>query len=100
DICDVLQAKNIRLKEISAPATEALLRYLASYSGLQRVAFDYSDGDLLADSFFEEVLPRHKDCLRVLHCRAIYEGRWSLGPHNLQRIRQLRHLESIGMSFN
>ncbi|KAJ7115090.1 hypothetical protein C8R43DRAFT_125038 [Mycena crocata] len=100
-ICSELQASNIQLKELSATdATNSLLRYLNSYSGLEHLVLSRPDRDELAKTFFDTVLPQHADSLRTLSCRTGYEGPWCLGPHNIERILLLRRLESVEISLN
>ncbi|KAJ7760698.1 hypothetical protein DFH07DRAFT_816426 [Mycena maculata] len=86
--------------------TPDLFKYLASYSGIQRLTLNFPDGgsrnasNRLADTFFKTVLPRHASSLVELSCPAGYESRWSFGPHNLHAVSQLHELRSLGMSIN
>jgi hypothetical protein len=63
--------------------TQDLLAYLASYSGIRKLALKAPDGgsrvqsDRLADMFFEAVLPRHGTTLTDLSCPAAYESQFS-----------------------
>ncbi|KAJ7280840.1 hypothetical protein C8J57DRAFT_1464226 [Mycena rebaudengoi] len=99
-MCEILQRENIRLKSVSIPsADDALLRYLASYSGLERLEF----GGLSywqASLFFGSILPRHATSLVVLRCPANSEGECSFGRHHVALISELRRLETLEMSVN
>ncbi|KAJ6467690.1 hypothetical protein C8R47DRAFT_1325960 [Mycena vitilis] len=107
EISEVLQDKKIRLKNIYIPRPrisgssedlQPVLRYLASYSGLERLEMQTlpAEGTIL----FETVLPRHVQSLVVLSCPARIEGRSSFGIHNIPLISQLRNLETLEMSVN
>ena len=64
--------------------SDDLLQYLSSYEGLRDLRLDRISGDNdsnhLADTFFQEVLPRHKGSLEILHINAAYEGNWVSFP--------------------
>ncbi|KAJ6580535.1 hypothetical protein DFH09DRAFT_1440973 [Mycena vulgaris] len=100
-ICPILHSADIHLKQISgACATEELLAYLASYSGLEYLTIASDTGkEALAHAFFDSLL-QHKDSLLALICPAYHEGEWCLGPYNLAIIFQLHALQSLEMSVN
>ncbi|KAJ7113902.1 hypothetical protein C8R44DRAFT_984514 [Mycena epipterygia] len=102
-----LRAERIHLTEIHATGIEeGLLDYLSAYSGLERLTIDSAGGtneaesNRRADLFFERALPHHENSLMKLSCFASYEGRWSLGAHNVTAISRLHKLTSLGMSVN
>ncbi|KAJ7186640.1 hypothetical protein C8R46DRAFT_1024669 [Mycena filopes] len=86
--------------------TPELLTYLASYTGLERLAFMRTDGgsrpkaDSLADVFFGTVLPRHVGTLVELASLAGYASRWSVGAHNIDAICDLSKLKNLAVSVN
>lgn len=96
----------IHLKELSTTTvTPDLLTYLSSYSGIERLTLDRSQGDrhksdALADAFFGDVLAQHTKSLVELSCPACYEGQWSFRMDNANAILQLRKLEKLHMSVN
>ncbi|KAJ7173206.1 hypothetical protein C8R46DRAFT_991023 [Mycena filopes] len=98
----------LRLKDlcVSTTISAELLTYLASYTGLERLALVRADGgsrpkaDSLADMFFGKVLPRHAETLVELACAAGYESRWSVGAHNIDAICNLPKLRSLAVSVN
>ncbi|KAJ7113897.1 hypothetical protein C8R44DRAFT_795937 [Mycena epipterygia] len=85
---------------------EGLLDYLSAYLGLERLTIDSAGGTNEAESnrrtdlFFERMLPHHETSLTKLSFFAAYEGRWSLGVHNIAVISRLHKLTSLGMSVN
>ncbi|KAJ7359981.1 hypothetical protein DFH08DRAFT_801737 [Mycena albidolilacea] len=96
-----------KLTEITTSVvTQDLLAYLASYSGIRKLALKAPDGgsrvqsDRLADMFFEAVLPRHGTTLTDLSCPAAYESRFSFGEHNAHFVSLLHNLSSLEMSIN
>ncbi|KAJ7127624.1 hypothetical protein C8R44DRAFT_778614 [Mycena epipterygia] len=97
----------IHLKELTTSVVTAdLLAYLSSYSGLESISLERSQGggrvkpDPLADTFFDTILPLHAKSLVELSCPACHEGRWSFGMHNIDAILPLRKLEKLHMSVN
>ncbi|KAJ7094878.1 hypothetical protein C8R44DRAFT_645124 [Mycena epipterygia] len=97
----------IRLKNICTNVvTSDLLSYLASYSGLEKLAFERPDGrdradaDQLADIFFGSVLPRHVKSLVEMSCPAGYDSRWSFGTHNVDLVSELHSVTSLEMSVD
>ncbi|KAJ6489761.1 hypothetical protein C8R45DRAFT_197616 [Mycena sanguinolenta] len=85
--------------------TDDFLRYVGSYSGLQRLTLQYpsadtqTESDQLADRFFDAVL-EHKTSLLHLSCFPWFEGRWSFGTHNADVISSLHRLSRLEMSVN
>ncbi|KAJ7743739.1 hypothetical protein DFH07DRAFT_749814 [Mycena maculata] len=101
---DMLRQQGIHLTEISTDILDkALLVYLASYSGLERLTI-WNVGDQesnqLADYFFGSVLPGHAQSLLELSCSATYEGKWNLDPYNAEVISQLYRLENLLLSVD
>jgi hypothetical protein len=83
DVWQILETEGIELIQLKTDQmNDNLIRYLSSYKGLQalqleRVAGeDDAESDRFANAFFRDVLPRHKDTLKILHIRAGYEGDW------------------------
>ncbi|KAJ7114915.1 hypothetical protein C8R44DRAFT_984249 [Mycena epipterygia] len=99
EICETLQNAHIRLTDISTNADDALLRYLASYSGLERleIADIYNQhGEFL----FGSVIPRHKASLVALSCPGYTEGTCSFRRANIALVSELRNLETLEMTVN
>ncbi|KAJ7926738.1 hypothetical protein B0H13DRAFT_1972294 [Mycena leptocephala] len=104
DVWNLLQEQQIHLSELKTTAggIDALIEYLASYSGLTRL-FLVDPGrqqDQKADRFFNHVLPRHAASLQTLYCPAGCEGRWSFGVHNADAVAGLPTLAILKMSVN
>ncbi|KAJ7485600.1 hypothetical protein FB451DRAFT_1554482 [Mycena latifolia] len=98
-----LCAERIHLIDLSAAATPALLTYLTSYVGLERLALcgpsEEIEAARLVDTFFA-LLPRHPRSLVALACPAAFEGPWSFGAHATGAITQLCALGRLEMSVN
>ncbi|KAJ7676808.1 hypothetical protein DFH06DRAFT_1169078 [Mycena polygramma] len=96
----------IHLTELTTSVvTPSLFAYLTAYSGLQKLKLTPDGGngaasDRLADMFYETALAHHASSLLTLSCPAVYEGRWSFGPHNAQHISALCNLTALEMSIN
>ncbi|KAF7345666.1 hypothetical protein MVEN_01586300 [Mycena venus] len=124
-IWETLRIECIHLSEIHTDyVQQALLEYMSSYSGLERLTIsgadetnqgdeddgDEGDGDEddsdkehlepLAEEFFTTALPRHKGSLVALSCRGVWEGKWSFGAHNVDLLSQLHRLKSLRMNVN
>ncbi|KAJ7483791.1 hypothetical protein B0H11DRAFT_2279789 [Mycena galericulata] len=96
-----LQKTETHLKGLSVRRSEdALISYLASYSGLEELRIDHALDDDQADLFLTTALQRHKDSLVVLICPGYIEGKWSFGRHNIKLISELRHLITLEMTIN
>ncbi|KAJ7210414.1 hypothetical protein GGX14DRAFT_625507 [Mycena pura] len=101
EICPILQATGIKLKQISdVVVSKELLAYLGSYSGLENLAvFIESGNEDLAHLFFDSLV-QHKDSLLSLICPAYHEGEWCLTRYNLHIISQLHALQRLQMNVN
>ncbi|KAJ7686323.1 hypothetical protein B0H17DRAFT_718782 [Mycena rosella] len=102
DAWEALGLNGVRLKELSVPhAPQSLLRYLASYSGLERVVIGTSSGrDDRAPFFWESVLPRHAESLKGLVCPSYSAGPWCFGRHNITLISDLRQLDTLEIGID
>ncbi|KAJ7210411.1 hypothetical protein GGX14DRAFT_625484 [Mycena pura] len=100
EICPILQATGIKLKQISKVfASKELLAYLGSYSGLENLTVIQRGDDDLAHLFFDSLV-QHKDSLLSLICSAYFEGEWCLRRYNLHIISQLHALQGLQMNVN
>lgn len=107
EIWDALREDRIWLKEISTDAvTDALLEYLAAYSGLQSLTLRsalFNDGlvsDSLAIKFFKNILPMHAASLISLEITPEYEGKWCFGRHNCASILNCTQLQTLKVHIN
>ncbi|KAJ7476759.1 hypothetical protein FB451DRAFT_1396986 [Mycena latifolia] len=97
---------NYQLKDLSTQiVTPALITYLASYSGIEKLTLESPDGlkqtdPTLVDNFFDRVLHMHAKSLVELSCAGGYEGRWSFGTHNVAAISELHQLTRLEMNVN
>ncbi|KAJ7680702.1 hypothetical protein DFH06DRAFT_427179 [Mycena polygramma] len=99
EMCQVLEEQQIRLKCVSIEdAPGQLLRYLASYSGLEQLYLN-DLGSSQADEFFGSVLPKHEASLTVLRCTADGEGPCFRQQH-VPIISKLKRLQMLEMSVN
>ncbi|KAJ7714523.1 hypothetical protein DFH07DRAFT_934590, partial [Mycena maculata] len=103
----MLRETEIRLTEITTSVvTPDLLAYIASSSGLKKLILKGVDSrgldvsDHLADTFFQNALPRHTESLVELSCPSRYESRWTFGTHNADIISQMHNLEILEMGIN
>ncbi|KAJ7436273.1 hypothetical protein B0H11DRAFT_1755033, partial [Mycena galericulata] len=100
-IWDTLHQKSVHLQRLWVPTSNwKLLRYLASYSGLEELTITRASEDDCADFFFDSVVPRHRESLLVLNCPGSYEGRWSFDRRNIILISRLQHLHTLEMTVN
>ncbi|KAF8961941.1 hypothetical protein BDZ97DRAFT_1826736 [Flammula alnicola] len=106
DIWDALREDRIWLKEIATDGvSHALLDYLASYSGLQKLTLSSSsthDGlasDVLALKFYKDVLPKHAASLVALDVCPEYEGKWCFGLHNRTSFLDCTNLETLKVNI-
>ncbi|KAJ6566667.1 hypothetical protein B0H19DRAFT_1138347 [Mycena capillaripes] len=105
-VWNLLRGKTQLTEVTTNLVTPELFDYLRSYTGLQKLALVYPNGgnrnksNLLADTFFETVLPQHATSLVELSCPAAYEGRFSFGTHNVDVISQMHSLTTLEMSIN
>lgn len=103
DVWNTLKEERIYLKEIVTDSVnEALLDYLASYSGLKKLQLKCTtrgdssvSSDKLALQFYAEVLPKHADSLQSLDISPEYEGKWCFGRHNERSLRLCTKLEEL-----
>ncbi|KAJ6489509.1 hypothetical protein C8R47DRAFT_470757 [Mycena vitilis] len=98
EMCQVLEEHQICLKCVSIEdAPGQLLRYLASYSGLEKLYLnDLSSSQ--AEAFFERVLQKHEASLTVLRCTAAGEGSCSFRQQHVPIISRLKRLQTLEMS--
>ncbi|KAF5369045.1 hypothetical protein D9758_003097 [Tetrapyrgos nigripes] len=59
-----------------------------------------AESDELADRFFATVLPKFAGALRQLTIRPYFEGRWCIGPHNLNTISRCTNVETLSVCLN
>lgn len=104
-IWSTLQSEGIYVTTLETYSIdEALLQYLASYSGLEKLSLPHATGDTdelsdtLADEFYSVVLPKHANTLVNLVVRSGYEGRWCFGDNNIAAILTCKKLSGLLMS--
>ncbi|KAJ7654598.1 hypothetical protein DFH06DRAFT_1329864 [Mycena polygramma] len=101
ELYTVMQQEGIRLKQVKVRATDSvLLRYLASYSGLERLEISAVRDDDDWNTLFGTVLPRHTATLVVLRCPGFAEGVCSFKVDNIALISQMQRLQTLEMSIN
>ncbi|KAJ7065580.1 hypothetical protein C8F01DRAFT_1053697 [Mycena amicta] len=107
DVWIALMRCNIYLKQLqTGEVSPTLLSYLGAYSGLESLSLLGHDAnrqdanDSLADRFYAQVLQRHGRTLREFRCRPSFEGRWSLGWHNVDVVTRMEELRVLEMSLN
>ncbi len=105
---NALQPSHVRLERLSVhQADSPLLEYLESYSGLTYLSIDLCgfryndrrDEDSMADVLYWRVLPKHVDSIQALHIKTAYEGRWSLGPSQLDAILACHNLSAFSLGI-
>jgi hypothetical protein len=105
-VWSLLRGKTLLTEVTTSLVTPELFAYLRSYTGLKKLTLIHPDGgshdksNLLADMFFETVLPQHATSLVELSCAAAYEGRFSFGTQNVDIISQMFSLTALEMSIN
>ncbi|KAK0209187.1 hypothetical protein DFS33DRAFT_515081 [Desarmillaria ectypa] len=77
-------------------ATDALMEYLESYSGLEVLSLSPAD-DRQADTFYGRVLQRHTRTLRKLSIEITSGGEWCVGPRALDALAQCTKLARLNM---
>ncbi|KAJ3774865.1 hypothetical protein FB446DRAFT_727466 [Lentinula raphanica] len=100
---DALRLENIHLRNLAVPfrITAPLLEYLASYSGLDSLAFkgnrDWSIGDCfdLAPQFYQHVLPMHRNTLTKLSLSPEFEDKWCFGQENVKHFAIMHKLRLL-----
>ncbi|KAF8160012.1 hypothetical protein B0H34DRAFT_705799 [Crassisporium funariophilum] len=107
EVWDTLRREEIYLAEIATDEVcEALLDYLASYSGLKKFSLsgtktqDSFSSDPLAMRFYDEVLPNHASTITVLDVPAEYEGKWCFGKHNASILQRCTKLANLRVSIH
>ncbi|KAF9040449.1 hypothetical protein BDZ89DRAFT_347876 [Hymenopellis radicata] len=105
---NALQSSMTRLERLSVhQADSPLLEYLESYSGLTYLSIDLCgfryndrrDQDSMADVLYRRVLPKHVDSLQVLHIKTAYEGRWTVGPSQLDAVLACHSLSAFSLGI-
>ncbi|KAJ6506199.1 hypothetical protein C8R47DRAFT_111015 [Mycena vitilis] len=101
-ICDTLLQENIWLKNVCIQRWDenSLLRYLASYSGLERLEIGYVDKETDAEMLFKTVLPKHAASLVALICPGYFEGSCSFQQRNIRLVSSMKKLETLEVSVN
>jgi len=85
---------------------DALLNYLASHPGLEELTFTSANSsnrtksNELADKFYWRVLPKHIASLTKLTIRAVFEGNWCFGRHNVSIISRAQELVHLAVGLN
>ncbi|KAJ7619796.1 hypothetical protein DFH06DRAFT_1360822 [Mycena polygramma] len=99
---ETLEQEKIWLKSVFVQHCDlALLQYLASYSGLERLQIsDYVHRDEQGRMLFNTVLPKHAASLVVLICPGYREGPCSFGRDNISLISSMQRLERLEISVN
>ncbi|PPR06066.1 hypothetical protein CVT24_004224 [Panaeolus cyanescens] len=107
EVFEALREASIRISSLSTDAVcPSLLTYLASYSGLKKVVLTGADGpsgtkeesERLADTFYVDVLPLHRDTLEVLEIEPRFEGGWCFNAKNKETIGELKNLRSLKLA--
>jgi hypothetical protein len=82
------------------------LNYLASHPGLEELTFTSANSsnrtksNELADKFYWRVLPKHIASLTKLTIRAVFEGNWCFGRHNVSIISRAQELVHLAVGLN
>ncbi|KAJ7737556.1 hypothetical protein B0H16DRAFT_104926 [Mycena metata] len=102
DICRVLEEMNIRLKSVFVkyPTLQSLPRYLASYSGLERLRLGVVWREAMGATLLNDILPRHVESLVELSLVGNAGEVCNFGQHNIALISQMTRLERLEMSFS
>ncbi|KAF5345879.1 hypothetical protein D9758_011399 [Tetrapyrgos nigripes] len=107
---DVLRAASVSLEvlKVNCDIDRTLLDYISHFHsrlkvlhlyGAARKATDEMSNEL-ADLFFGSVLPEFTQSLRELKICPSYEGRWCLGPHNVDMFSRCSNLVTLSVCFN
>ncbi|KAJ3753936.1 hypothetical protein EV360DRAFT_74101 [Lentinula raphanica] len=102
---NALCQENIHLRSLAVPfrITVTLLDYLASYSGLESLAFnrnrDWSVGDCfdLAPRFYKDVMPMHRNTLTKLSLTPEFEDKWCFGEENIKYFAIMHKLRNLSV---
>ena len=102
EIWRTLSHERILLREVTVATTDdALLDYLASYSGVEKLVLsgipvrNITASNALADKFYTRVLPRHTESLRILKTPLTFEGKWCYDFHVSNALLECRHLTHL-----
>ncbi|KAF9443509.1 hypothetical protein P691DRAFT_808840 [Macrolepiota fuliginosa MF-IS2] len=103
EICAILHAEGIHLKGITGVTIHhpAIIRYLASYSGIERMILRPShpldDSTQLVGRFFSSVLRQHRNSLRYLELGMNKNTAWSkvLGRDLMIEVGGCQRLEEL-----
>ncbi|KAK0479709.1 hypothetical protein IW261DRAFT_151024 [Armillaria novae-zelandiae] len=77
-------------------ATDALMQYIESYSGLEVLSLSPAD-DRHAEAFYTRVLQRHICTLRKLSIEITSRGKWCAGPCALDALSRCTKLVELNM---
>ncbi|KAF9443852.1 hypothetical protein P691DRAFT_808218 [Macrolepiota fuliginosa MF-IS2] len=103
EICAILHAEGIHLRDITGVTIHhpAIIRYLTSYSGIERMILRPShpldDSTQLVDRFFSSVLRQHRNSLRYLELGMNKNTAWSrlLGRDLMIEVERCHRLEEL-----
>ncbi|KAF9038071.1 hypothetical protein BJ165DRAFT_1408002 [Panaeolus papilionaceus] len=107
EIFEALRESSIRISSLSTDAVcPSLLTYLSSYSGLKKLVLTGADGpsgtkeesERLAETFYVEALPLHRNTLEVLVIEPRFEGGWCFNSRNKETIGELKNLKSLKLA--
>ncbi|KAK0197515.1 hypothetical protein F5146DRAFT_49814 [Armillaria mellea] len=93
-----LREEGVHLTELCVCAMSgALLDYLGSYEGLERLKFHTNNDDAHAEQFYHEVLPKHSNTIEELWVHPKWRAGpvWGLDTHVLDRLRRCRRLTEL-----
>ncbi|KAK0210382.1 hypothetical protein DFS33DRAFT_288271 [Desarmillaria ectypa] len=98
DLWDFLRREGVHLMELCVCATSsALLDYLGSYEGLERLKIHTNNDDAHAEQFYHDVLPKHASTIEELwvHPKRRAGPVWGLDTCVLDRLRRCRNLTEL-----
>lgn len=98
DLWDFLRGEGIRLTELCVCSTScALLDYLGSYEGLERLKIHTNDKDAHAEQFYHDVLPKHARTIEELwvHPKRCAGPVWGLDKYVLDQLCRCRNLTEL-----
>ncbi|KAF9443511.1 hypothetical protein P691DRAFT_808846 [Macrolepiota fuliginosa MF-IS2] len=103
EICAILHAEGIHLRDITGATIHhpAIIRYLASYSGIERMILRPShpldDSTQVINRFFSSVLRQHRNSLRYLELGLNKNTAWSrlLGRDLMIEVERCQRLEEL-----
>ena len=105
DILAALHLEKIYLKQlvINTMPNDAILDYLGSFSGLEKLELSYfpsgsaDESGALARRFYRSVLPKHVKSIQVLKIQPCYEGCWCYNPEHVSILSQCSKLRSLSV---